>query len=90
MLHHQHWALTRALLGYPAIVLCRVDPATLGLKDQVLQVLQQIIVDHHHGVDAGMGQLIALVLGWSPCNLSLIPSARVNSPAPPKLVHPMQ
>jgi hypothetical protein len=51
-----HWCFT---LGYPVVALYHDDHAALGQQDWPFQILQQFI----DGVDAGVGQLIALDLG---------------------------
>lgn len=57
----------RPHLIYPFFFLCCGDSAVLGLQDQLLPVLQEII----DKVDIGMGQLISLVLSWSRCKVGL-------------------
>lgn len=81
-----YWALTGTPLGYPAVSLCRGDPAALDLQDRPLHTLQQLI----DGVNVGMGQLIALLPGMGGSwidQLSLILTTRVSSPALSQLVH---
>lgn len=49
----------RAPLRYPIIALCNGDPLALDLQEWLLHKLQQFT----DGVDAGVGQLKALILG---------------------------
>lgn len=79
-----HWTL----LGYPVVALCHEEPAALDQQDQSLHVIQQVIDE----VDAGPGQLIALVSGpllfpgWSIRLFFPIFTTRGSSPAPYQLV----
>lgn len=43
LLHYQYWALIRIPLVYPVVSPCQGELAALGLQDQPLQVLQQIL-----------------------------------------------
>ena len=70
LLHYDCWALIGTPLGYPVVALCRGGPAALGLQDLSLHVLQQIT----DGVDVGVGQLIALILGLGGAGLVGLPA----------------
>ena len=59
LLHYDCWTLIGTPLGYPVVALCHGGPAALGLQDLSLHMLQQIT----DGLDVGVGQLIALILG---------------------------
>lgn len=52
------------------------DPSALGLKDQSLHMLLQIII----WVDIGVGQLITLVLGLGHCRVHQPASCLQSSP----------
>lgn len=75
LLHYQYWVLTESPLGYPVVVLCHGDPATLDLQDWLLHTLQQII-------DGGCwdGPIKALVLGQGGCWVGQSASSPSSSP----------
>lgn len=76
LLHSQYWALSGTPLGHPIVALCHVHPEDLGLQDQPLHGLQQII----DGKDVGVSQLIILVLGLDSCSAGQPTSSLLSSP----------
>ena len=58
LLHYHSWVLTGTPLRYSDVALCHGDSASLVLQGWALHKLQFM-----HGVDAGVGRLMALDLG---------------------------